>query len=95
MLEPYRGGRGVAADFGGLGTGAASGVTLGYWKVWERSMSISIYVQGCPELRPGRIKQCCSPRILQSLPPRPNQSLLVAFSRQLIIADDVPVAPSA
>jgi hypothetical protein len=52
-----------------LGAGAglavpagATGVTLGYWKMWEAAcMCSALYAWAALELRSRRIKQCCSP----------------------------------
>jgi hypothetical protein len=80
----------ASAGAGGFGAAADSGVTLGYWKVWgEGGMSISFYAPTGSELRPARVKECFA------APTTAPSQLLVAFSRQVIVADEEPDSPSS
>jgi hypothetical protein len=73
----------------------ATGVTLGYWYVWEAGcMATVLYALATAELRSPRVKPCCSSLSAGFLAPLDDQ-LLVALSMQLMIADEVPVEPSA
>jgi hypothetical protein len=72
----------------------ATGVTLGYWYVCGDGMSISLYACAAVKLRRIVLSDVVRRPLHASLPLR-DQSSLVAFSRQVIVAEDVPPAPSA
>jgi hypothetical protein len=58
-------------------------------------MSIAFYARAATELRRPRIKQCVRHVKPGTFAPMSGSQLLVACSRQPMVAEEVPVAPSA
>jgi hypothetical protein len=70
---------GFGAGCGGcvvLACGAETGVTLGYWKVWDAAcMSIENYASAAAELRPPALSD-----VVRRVEQDPLRQLLMAFS---------------